>query len=115
MNIHYLVCCFFFPLLLPHSQLGYILEIYKSVIHACSLEKDKSFLHGDQTIIGGRCINLSSGQKQHVQLARPLYQDAEIYLLYVPSLLLMHTQVRFEEDLPAVLHGTSCRFPGGTD
>lgn len=58
---------------------------YKSVIHACSLKKDlELFSHGDQTIIGDRGINLSGGQKQRVQLARALYQDAEIYLLDDP-------------------------------
>ncbi|KAG5567356.1 hypothetical protein RHGRI_002796 [Rhododendron griersonianum] len=58
---------------------------YKSVIHACSLKKDlELFSHGDQTIIGDRGINLSGGQKQRVQLARALYQDADIYLLDDP-------------------------------
>ncbi|XP_062019394.1 ABC transporter C family member 5 [Rosa rugosa] len=58
---------------------------YKKVIHACSLKKDlELFSHGDQTIIGDRGINLSGGQKQRVQLARALYQDADIYLLDDP-------------------------------
>ena len=58
---------------------------YKSVIYACSLKKDLELLsHGDQTIIGDRGINLSGGQKQRVQLARALYQDADIYLLDDP-------------------------------
>ncbi|KAF5741812.1 ABC transporter C family member 5-like [Tripterygium wilfordii] len=58
---------------------------YKNVIHACSLKKDLGlFAHGDQTIIGDRGINLSGGQKQRVQLARALYQDADIYLLDDP-------------------------------
>ncbi|GKV01698.1 hypothetical protein SLEP1_g14237 [Rubroshorea leprosula] len=58
---------------------------YKTVIHACSLKKDlELFSHGDQTIIGDRGINLSGGQKQRVQLARALYQDADIYLLDDP-------------------------------
>ncbi|KAK9281072.1 hypothetical protein L1049_003965 [Liquidambar formosana] len=58
---------------------------YKNVIHACSLKKDLELLaHGDQTIIGDRGINLSGGQKQRVQLARALYQDADIYLLDDP-------------------------------
>ncbi|KAH6765373.1 multidrug resistance-associated protein 5 [Perilla frutescens var. hirtella] len=58
---------------------------YKGVIHACSLKKDlELFSHGDQTIIGDRGINLSGGQKQRVQLARALYQDADIYLLDDP-------------------------------
>ncbi|XAR58683.1 Xenobiotic-transporting ATPase [Bertholletia excelsa] len=58
---------------------------YKSVLHACSLEKDLELLaHGDQTIVGDRGIKLSGGQKQRVQLARALYQDADIYLLDDP-------------------------------
>ncbi|OMO86758.1 hypothetical protein COLO4_20938 [Corchorus olitorius] len=58
---------------------------YKNVIHACALKKDfELFSHGDQTIIGDRGINLSGGQKQRVQLARALYQDADIYLLDDP-------------------------------
>lgn len=58
---------------------------YKNVINACSLKKDLELLsHGDQTIIGDRGINLSGGQKQRVQLARALYQDADIYLLDDP-------------------------------
>ncbi|KAL8143005.1 hypothetical protein V2J09_016037 [Rumex salicifolius] len=58
---------------------------YKSVIHSCALSKDLETLsHGDQTIIGDRGINLSGGQKQRVQLARALYQDADIYLLDDP-------------------------------
>lgn len=58
---------------------------YKNVINACSLRRDLDLLsHGDQTIIGDRGINLSGGQKQRVQLARALYQDADIYLLDDP-------------------------------
>ncbi|KAJ4802620.1 ABC transporter C family member 5 [Rhynchospora pubera] len=58
---------------------------YNSVLHACSLLKDlELFSHGDQTVIGDRGINLSGGQKQRIQLARALYQDADIYLLDDP-------------------------------
>lgn len=66
---------------------------YKNVIHACSLKKDlELFSHGDQTIIGDRGINLSGGQKQRIQLARALYQDADVYLLDDPfSALDAHT------------------------
>lgn len=66
---------------------------YKRILHVCSLEKDLELLcHGDQTLIGDRGINLSGGQKQRIQLARALYQDADIYLLDDPfSALDAHT------------------------
>ena len=40
--------------------------------------------YGDLTQIGERGVNLSGGQKQRVQLARALYQNADIYLLDDP-------------------------------
>uniref|UniRef100_A0A803MKX9 ABC-type xenobiotic transporter n=1 Tax=Chenopodium quinoa TaxID=63459 RepID=A0A803MKX9_CHEQI len=58
---------------------------YQETLHKCSLVKDLEFLpHGDLTVIGERGINLSGGQKQRIQLARALYQDADIYLLDDP-------------------------------
>ncbi|MCO5551431.1 hypothetical protein L7F22_004934 [Adiantum nelumboides] len=58
---------------------------YKCVVHACALEDDmKSFTHGDLTEIGERGTNLSGGQKQRIQLARAVYNDADIYLLDDP-------------------------------
>ncbi|KAK7340587.1 hypothetical protein VNO77_21294 [Canavalia gladiata] len=60
-------------------------EKYEKVLEACSLTKDLDVLpFGDQTIIGEKGINLSGGQKQRVQIARALYQDADIYLLDDP-------------------------------
>ncbi|KAK1294058.1 ABC transporter C family member 4 [Acorus calamus] len=57
-------------------------EKYREVIKACSLEKDLEMMEfGDQTEIGERGINLSGGQKQRIQLARAVYQDADVYLL----------------------------------
>lgn len=45
------------------------------VIEACSLKEELQVSpFGDQTIIGERGINLSSEQKQRVQIARALYQ-----------------------------------------
>ncbi|KAL5737935.1 hypothetical protein ACOSP7_030696 [Xanthoceras sorbifolium] len=60
-------------------------ERYDRVLEACSLKKDLEILSfGDQTVIGERGINLSGGQKQRVQIARALYQDADIYLFDDP-------------------------------
>ncbi|RDX67144.1 ABC transporter C family member 3, partial [Mucuna pruriens] len=60
-------------------------EKYEKVLKACSLKKDLEVLpFGDQTIIGEKGINLSGGQKQRVQIARALYQDADIYLFDDP-------------------------------
>ncbi|KAH7682394.1 Xenobiotic-transporting ATPase protein [Dioscorea alata] len=58
---------------------------YKETLEKCSLMKDIEMLpFGDLTEIGERGVNLSGGQKQRIQLARALYQDAEIYLLDDP-------------------------------
>ncbi|KAK3227971.1 hypothetical protein Dsin_007833 [Dipteronia sinensis] len=58
---------------------------YQEVIEKSCLVKDLQMLpFGDLTEIGERGVNLSGGQKQRVQLARALYQDADIYLLDDP-------------------------------
>ena len=58
---------------------------YKKAIQACALEQDiKNFSHGDLTEIGERGINMSGGQKQRIQLARAVYNDADLYLLDDP-------------------------------
>ncbi|KAK8689298.1 hypothetical protein V6N13_088020 [Hibiscus sabdariffa] len=58
---------------------------YDKVLEACTLKKDLEILSfGDQTVIGERGINLSGGQKQRIQIARALYQDADIYLFDDP-------------------------------
>ncbi|XP_015866661.3 ABC transporter C family member 8-like [Ziziphus jujuba] len=60
-------------------------EKYEKAIKACALDKDiDSFNHGDLTEIGQRGINMSGGQKQRIQLARAVYNDADIYLLDDP-------------------------------
>jgi len=66
---------------------------YEEVLSACALKKDlELFAFQDQTEIGERGINLSGGQKQRIQLARALYQDADIYLLDDPfSVVDAHT------------------------
>jgi ABC-type multidrug transport system fused ATPase/permease subunit len=58
---------------------------YEKAIKACALDKDiNDFSHGDLTEIGQRGINMSGGQKQRIQLARAVYNDADIYLLDDP-------------------------------
>ncbi|KAI5428153.1 Multidrug resistance-associated protein 7, variant 2, partial [Lathyrus oleraceus] len=66
---------------------------YQKTLQRSSLEKDLELLpHGDLTEIGERGVNLSGGQKQRIQLARALYQDADIYLLDDPfSVVDAHT------------------------
>lgn len=60
-------------------------EKYDRALESCSLKKDLEILpFGDQTVIGERGINLSGGQKQRIQIARALYQDADIYLFDDP-------------------------------
>ncbi|CAM6094180.1 unnamed protein product [Calypogeia fissa] len=58
---------------------------YEETLRVCALEKDiEMFAYGDQTVIGERGINMSGGQKQRIQLARAVFQDADIYLLDDP-------------------------------
>ncbi|PIA65043.1 hypothetical protein AQUCO_00100490v1 [Aquilegia coerulea] len=75
-------------------------ERYGRVLEACSLRKDLEMLpFGDQTIIGERGINLSGGQKQRIQIARALYQDADIYLFDDPfSALDAHTGTQLHKE-----------------
>ncbi|XP_015900152.3 ABC transporter C family member 3 isoform X1 [Ziziphus jujuba] len=61
------------------------IETYDRVLEACALKKDLAILpYGDHTVIGERGINLSGGQRQRIQIARALYQDADIYLFDDP-------------------------------
>ncbi|XP_036071587.1 multidrug resistance-associated protein 4 isoform X2 [Oryzias melastigma] len=58
---------------------------YDRVVKACALKRDLELLPaGDQTVIGDRGATLSGGQKARVNLARAVYQDADIYLLDDP-------------------------------
>ncbi|KAK3030040.1 hypothetical protein RJ639_038139 [Escallonia herrerae] len=59
-------------------------ERYEKVLEACSLKDLEILSFGDQTVIGERGINLSGGQKQRIQIARALYQDADIHLFDDP-------------------------------
>ncbi|XP_020088705.1 ABC transporter C family member 8-like isoform X3 [Ananas comosus] len=59
--------------------------LYERAIKSCALDKDiGNFDHGDLTEIGQRGLNMSGGQKQRIQLARAVYNDADIYLLDDP-------------------------------
>ncbi|GAA6216134.1 multidrug resistance-associated protein 4-like [Lates japonicus] len=61
------------------------LQRYDRVIRACALKKDLELLpDGDLTLIGDRGATLSGGQKARVNLARAVYQEADIYLLDDP-------------------------------
>lgn len=51
---------------------------------AALLDDFKQLAHGDQTLVGDRGVSLSGGQKARVNLARCLYQDADIYLMDDP-------------------------------
>ncbi|XP_018534346.1 ATP-binding cassette sub-family C member 4 isoform X2 [Lates calcarifer] len=61
------------------------LQRYERVIRACALKKDLELLpYGDLTLIGDRGATLSGGQKARLNLARAVYQEADIYLLDDP-------------------------------
>ncbi|KAL2081656.1 hypothetical protein ACEWY4_023509 [Coilia grayii] len=58
---------------------------YERVLRACALKRDMELLpEGDLEVVGDRGSNLSGGQKARVNLARAVYQDADIYLLDDP-------------------------------
>lgn len=58
---------------------------YTEVVQASALIDDlQQFEHGDMTIVGDRGVSLSGGQKARINLARCLYQDADIVLLDDP-------------------------------
>ena len=60
-------------------------ERYNQVIKYCQLEKDiDSLPAGDLTEIGTNGANLSGGQKSRINLARSVYQNADIYLFDDP-------------------------------
>ncbi|KAM7275028.1 hypothetical protein ACFE04_016894 [Oxalis oulophora] len=79
---------------------------YDRTVKACALIKDfELFSNGDLTDIGERGINMSGGQKQRIQIARAVYQDADVYLLDDPfSAVDAHTGTQlFQECLMGAL------------
>jgi ATP-binding cassette subfamily C (CFTR/MRP) protein 1 len=84
-------------------------EKYEKIIQACALTKDlELFANGDLTEIGERGINMSGGQKQRIQIARSVYEDADIYLFDDPfSAVDAHTGSQlFKVRLNAQMHST---------
>ncbi|RVW22636.1 putative ABC transporter C family member 15 [Vitis vinifera] len=73
---------------------------YDETVKACALTKDfELFPCGDLTEIGERGINMSGGQKQRIQIARAVYEDADIYLLDDPfSAVDAHTGTQLFKD-----------------
>ncbi|XP_031342831.1 probable multidrug resistance-associated protein lethal(2)03659 isoform X2 [Photinus pyralis] len=58
---------------------------YQNVVTRCSLKRDFSLLpNADRTVVGERGVSLSGGQRARINLARAVYQDADIYLLDDP-------------------------------
>ncbi|KAB0797835.1 hypothetical protein PPYR_09004 [Photinus pyralis] len=80
---------------------------YRNVINHCCLDSDLSSLpHGDMTVVGERGVSLSGGQRARVNLARAVYQKADIYLLDDP-LSAVDTHVGrelFDECIKGFLH-----------
>lgn len=88
---------------------------YQEAIERCSLIKDLELLpFGDLTQIGERGINLSGGQKQRVQLARALYQDADIYLLDDPFSAVDAQTATSRDFQSGICHGSFVREDGFT-
>ncbi|XP_050309948.1 ATP-binding cassette sub-family C member 4-like [Anthonomus grandis grandis] len=58
---------------------------YAQTIKVCALKRDFSLLpYGDQTIVGERGASLSGGQRARINLARAVYEEADIYLFDDP-------------------------------
>lgn len=63
----------------------YCPERYKEVVRVCALRRDFELLpYGDRTLVGEKGISLSGGQRARINLARAVYQSADIYLLDDP-------------------------------
>ncbi|RHY29167.1 hypothetical protein DYB32_005373, partial [Aphanomyces invadans] len=84
---------------------------YHNVLLACQLGPDLAALpQGDRTVVGGRGVNLSGGQKARVNLARALYhREADLILLDDPlSALDVHVaQEVFDQGIRGLLANKS--------
>uniref|UniRef100_A0A670YU83 Multidrug resistance-associated protein 4 n=1 Tax=Pseudonaja textilis TaxID=8673 RepID=A0A670YU83_PSETE len=83
-------------------------EKYEKVLRVCALKKQLE--DGDLTIVGDRGATLSGGQKARINLARAVYQDADIYLLDDP-LSAVDAEVSrhlFEKCICQTLHKKLC-------
>ena len=64
-----------------------VLNCGQSLIYRCVglyCQDCKQLVDGDLTLVGGRGVTLSGGQKARVNLARAVYHDADIFLLDDP-------------------------------
>uniref|UniRef100_A0A0K8RTW6 Multidrug resistance-associated protein 4 n=1 Tax=Crotalus horridus TaxID=35024 RepID=A0A0K8RTW6_CROHD len=90
---------------------AYRKEKYEKVLRVCALKKDIDQLEdGDLTMVGDRGATLSGGQKARINLARAVYQDADIYLLDDP-LSAVDAEVSrhlFEKCICQTLHKKVC-------
>ncbi|XP_071947871.1 ATP-binding cassette sub-family C member 4-like [Antedon mediterranea] len=60
-------------------------DFYQTVIEVSALSRDMEILpDGDMTKIGERGVTLSGGQQARVNLARALYENADLYILDDP-------------------------------
>eukprot|EP00795_Rhopilema_esculentum_P002810 gene2810-1037_t len=60
-------------------------EKYQEVLRVCALERDIQLLpEGDMTLVGERGVSLSGGQRARVNLARAVYNDADVYIMDDP-------------------------------
>ncbi len=58
---------------------------YWEIVKLCCLGDDlKQWPDGDMTLVGEKGVTLSGGQKARVNLARAIYQQADIYLMDDP-------------------------------
>lgn len=72
-------------------------KLYRKTLEACSLFTDiDSLPAGDETEIGEKGVHLSRDQKLKIELARAVYQNADIYLLDNP---LRHLDTSLAEHL----------------